>query len=478
MRSADVLATSHRPRATPDSRRYWLLLASCALPNALLVALINVALPEIQAAFGVSSSALAWAASGYIVAGAVGAVVYGRLADVLGTRTAASWCIVGFVLASIVVAAAPTYSVLVTARVGQGLFGMALPVLALAAVVSDVPAVHRTRALGLVMVAFGVAAVGGSLGGGFLVTFGSWRLPFLVSGVIGAALLVPIRRTIPARRASATRPTFDVRGGCIAAVAVAATLLAANQIPRVDGTRVGGAAVVAAVAAWTLFARWISRVSDPFIDPIVLRSPRFLLVCGLGGAMQAMFVATGFVASLALHDVHGRSTSAIGVLLAPGFAAVLVGGLVCRRLVTAFGERLVVSGGVAIGVLGAAITVSMGASSISMLVVAYVCLGMAYTTTQAVLMRRAGELMPGTVAATGMGFYNFAYFASGALGVAVAGGTIERRLIVDDAWNPFFDGAGAPYADAFAVLFTFTAVAIVLLVELNRRRVFPVAGEA
>lgn len=455
------------------TRRYWLLLAAWALPNALLVSLINVALPDIQADFGVTSSALAWAASAYIIAGAVGAVIYGRLGDVLGTRTAALWCIAGFVVSTALAAAAPAYSVLIAARLAQGLFGMALPVLALAAIVSEVPEQHRTRAVGAVMIAFGVAAVGGSIGGGVLVHIGGWRLPIATSGLIGAALLVPVRRMEPLRPAADARIGFDAAGGFVAAIAVAATLVAANQLPRVGGERVGAPALLVATVGWIAFLRWISTRDDPFIDPVVLRSPRFLLVCALGGSMQAMFVASGFVTSLVLHHVHGRSTTAIGALLAPGFAAVLVAGIACPRLVLAFGERTVATGGVAVSVIGAATAASGALQSVPSLVFSYICLGIGYSLTQAILMRRTGELMPGALASTGMGFYNFAYFASGALAVAVAGGVIERRLLVGDAWNPLHRGAGAAYVDAYAVLFVFAVAAVAILAALLRRGVLP-----
>src|SRR4051812_36300329 len=106
------------------------LLALWAVANALMVSMINVALPEIRDDFGGSPSWLTWAATAYIIAGAIGAVVYGRLADVFGLRSIGVGCLVLFAVAGTSAALAPTFPMLVLCRFVQGLAGMAAPALA------------------------------------------------------------------------------------------------------------------------------------------------------------------------------------------------------------------------------------------------------------------------------------------------------------------------------------------------------------
>jgi MFS family permease len=95
---------------------------------------VTVALPEVAGALGVTAATAAWIVSGYTVALAVATPTHGRLADMVGIRLPLCLGVGAMSLGSALAALAPTFPVLVVARVLQGAGSAAIPVLATALV--------------------------------------------------------------------------------------------------------------------------------------------------------------------------------------------------------------------------------------------------------------------------------------------------------------------------------------------------------
>jgi len=458
--------------ATPGEAARWrrqaLVLTGWVLPNAIMLALINIALPAIQVDFGVGPGALTWATSGYIVAGAIGAVVYGRLADVFGLRNVAVFCLGAFALMSLCVALAPTYPWVVAFRIPQGLVGMALPSVAMGGILLLLPPELRGRAVGRIMAVFGLGVVIGSVGGGLVIEFAGWRTPFLLVAALSLALIPPSLATIPPVEPSVHPPRLDKTGGFLITVAVGSTLVAANQLPRSSGFGVGLAAAIIAIVFWLAFVRQIRRSTSPFVDPMVLRSLPFLRSCALGGLFQGQFVLAGFVLPLALKNLFGYSVAHIGLLMSSGSLAVLVVGLTGPRILAAWGSRRTLGVAAVLSIAGAVGCSVFGVRQIAAVAVSYALLGTAYTLVQPVLINATGRLLPAGYLGSGMGFYNFAYFAVGAFCVALAGGIIERRAMEPVTWTTLHGGAATGYVDALLVLAVLSALGIAVLMRVVR----------
>ena len=86
--------------------------------------IIAAALPAIAGSLG-GLSYLAWVVTGYLLAAAVAAPLYGRMGDAFGRKTMLLWALSLFVTGSAACAIAPTLPILICAR--------ALQVLAVAA---------------------------------------------------------------------------------------------------------------------------------------------------------------------------------------------------------------------------------------------------------------------------------------------------------------------------------------------------------
>lgn len=437
-----------------------------ALPNAIMVSLINIALPEIQTEFGVGPGFLTWAASGYIIAGAIGAVVYGRLADVFGLRNVALFCMLAFALMSVGVALAPTFPWMVAFRIPQGLVGMALPTIAMGGILLLLPPNLRGRAVGQIMAVFGLGVVIGSIGGGLAIELWGWRTPFVVTGILALSLVPPTLWVIPRVEPSANPPRMDITGGLLVTVAAGSTLIAVNQVPRADGILIGLIALLVAVIFWLTFLRQVKRSAHPFVDPVVLRSMPFLRSCALGGIVQGQFVLSGFVFPLALKRLYGYSVADVGLLMSAGFLTVLAVGYTGSKISAALGNRGTLVLAALFSIVGAVGCSIFGMRNVAAVALLYAFLGAAYTLVQPVLINAAGRLLPPGYSGSGMGFYNFAYFAAGAFCVALAGGIIERRVTADQAWTGLHSGAASGYVDALLVLVVLSATGMVILWRL------------
>ncbi|MFJ4783755.1 MFS transporter [Streptomyces sp. NPDC088794] len=193
----------------PAPARRWWLLAGLGLAQIMITldaTIMNIALPSAQADLGFSAASRSWVLTAYTVAFAGLLLLSGRLADRIGRRNVLVIGLIGFMLASAVGGAAPTFTVLIVARAVQGVFAALLASAALATVTTTFPSgLDRARAFGI----FGAIGVAGaSVGlilGGVLTEYLSWRwamyinILFALPAILFAVLLAPRGRAGAAR---------------------------------------------------------------------------------------------------------------------------------------------------------------------------------------------------------------------------------------------------------------------------------------
>ncbi|MFG3527512.1 MFS transporter [Streptomyces sp. NPDC047917] len=146
------------------------------------VTVVNIALPSIGADFGVDGHALTWVVVGYTVTGGGGLMLGGRLGDLLGRRRVLLLGTGLFGAASLLAGLAPTFSLLVVARLLQGAGeAIALPA-AMAAIVLMFPeGPRRSRALSVWAAVASCGLVLGFVLSGIVTAHLGWRWIFLVS---------------------------------------------------------------------------------------------------------------------------------------------------------------------------------------------------------------------------------------------------------------------------------------------------------
>lgn len=104
---------------SPARARAWLVLCAMSMLQffiAVDVTVVNIALPSIGADFGVEGHSLTWVVVGYTVTGGGLLMLGGRLGDLFGRRRTLLVGTTLFGAASLLAGLAPSYPVLVAAR--------------------------------------------------------------------------------------------------------------------------------------------------------------------------------------------------------------------------------------------------------------------------------------------------------------------------------------------------------------------------
>lgn len=127
--------------------------------------------------------------SSYSLSSALAGILTASLSDIIGRKKIIVYGIIGFVFSSFACALAPTTFLLFAARILSGLFGG--PVFAnINAYVGDYFKVeNRTKVMSVLAMSFSLSSVLGVPAGAYLTSLYSWRMPFLVIGVLGLPII-------------------------------------------------------------------------------------------------------------------------------------------------------------------------------------------------------------------------------------------------------------------------------------------------
>jgi MFS family permease len=162
------------------------------------VSVMNLALPSIQQALGMSDVSLNYVVTAYATVLGGFLLLGGRLADTLGRRRVLQAGLATFATASLVSGLAHNGATLVTARGLQGLGSALVTPAALSILTSTFPeGPTRNKALGVWGSLTGIASIIGVILGGVLAGGPGWRWIFWINVPIGvgAAALAP--RIVP-----------------------------------------------------------------------------------------------------------------------------------------------------------------------------------------------------------------------------------------------------------------------------------------
>ena len=240
--------------------------------------IVNVALPAIGEELGASVAGLQWILDGYLLSLAALILVAGSLGDIFGRRRMFVIGTVWFGLASLLCGVAPTTTLLVLARVLQGVGGALLAPGALAILQSAFQRDQRARAIGAWSGLSGVASAIGPLAGGLLIQAGSWRLAFLINLPMAAACVWMALRHVPESSdpEAARRP--DVLSAVVGALGLAGLTAALVEAPGLGVTHplilVGG---IGGLAAMIVFCVLQTRRRVPLVPPSLFANRTFVL---------------------------------------------------------------------------------------------------------------------------------------------------------------------------------------------------------
>jgi EmrB/QacA subfamily drug resistance transporter len=407
------------------SRSMWILVVCCVAQFMVILdlSIVNVALPSIQSSLNFSSADLQWVIDAYAITFAGFLMLGGRAADALGQRRVFVAALVLFSLTSLIGGLSTTSTMLVIARGVQGFSCAFMAASSLAIITSSFPPGPQLhRAIGLWAAMNGAGGAAGVLFGGIITETLSWRWVLLINPPIGFATAVIAYAVVADRRRGVAGRSFDVAG---------AVTLTVGQMVLVYGVVQAGlrswhagqalGPILVGLALLGLFilieSRWASDPLVPFKD---LTKP-LNVANGIVVLFSAALFPMWFISSLYLQQVLGLSPLHAGLCFLPMALTIMFVARSAGKLVSRFGVRAVLGGGLTMMAFGMLLFTKIAASGSPIL---YVVLpGM--LTAAGIGM----SIVPSTIAATqgakegqaglASGLVNTSRQVGGGLGLAV-----------------------------------------------------------
>jgi MFS family permease len=334
-----VKGVSHQPAAAADPHAVDNTELRALLGGTLVVTLdffaINVALAPIRDQLGATAAQLQWIVAAYGFAYSAGLLVGSRFGDRFGHQRSFAVGTALFAAASICASLAPSATLLIAARLAQGIGAAALSPQVLSLIAMQADSQRRERAFADYGVALGLGSGLGQLMGAILIEWaaplGGWRTIFVVNGAVAliAGILIGRRRS---PRGSCSTP-LDTRS-------VGLLLLSSfcMLIPMIEGRRLHWPVwmlllwVVAALGLVT-FAKRQRALAATGLQPLVP------LGAFTAGSTHALLTVPCFYAGVASFFLVLSLTLRAAYGLPPVMAALTFCIMVVGFLVTTFNSR-------------------------------------------------------------------------------------------------------------------------------------------
>lgn len=315
------------------------------------VTVVNIALPQMQAALHFTQGNLSWVLNAYLLTFGGLLLLGGRLGDLVGRKRLFIGGVALFTLASVAGGLAPSAAWLVTARAAQGIGAALAAPSALALLMVSFPeGPARNRALSYFTA---VSSAGGSIGlilGGMLTAWVSWRWSLFVNVPIGAAVVLLASRFIG--ESTRQRGRLDLAGALASTLGMGALVYAfisAGSQGWNDATTRWALALAAVILV--TFVVIEMRHAQP-IMPLHLLASRsrvsaFLSVIFTVAAMYGGF----FFLTQFLQRVLGYDPVLTGVAFLPMTLSIFAISRAVPRFIPRFGPRRVLIAGAALVVV-------------------------------------------------------------------------------------------------------------------------------
>jgi len=374
-------------RATRQSSTKWALagLSLTMLMPSLATSTANVALPSLAKTFAVSFQAAQWIVLAYLLTVTALVVVAGRVGDIIGRRPLLLAGTTVFAGGSLLCSLAPSFELLIVARVVQGSGAAVMMALTMGLVSTVVPAERTGRAMGLLGA---MSAVGTTLGpalGGVLIAWAGGTSIFLVNLPLAALALGIVFRTLPQdpQRDGDRSPHIDLAGMSLLAAALIGFTLALTR-GRGEFDLASVVILVTAIIAGALFVVVEARAPSPLIRLDMLRNRGLVAGLATSAIVSTVMMSTLIVGPFYLALAVRLDPASAGLVLAIGPLVAAMVSVPAGRVVDGIGTERAALGGLGSMAAGAAaLSIVTPASGVAGYLVPIVVMTSGYALFQA-----------------------------------------------------------------------------------------------
>lgn len=301
------------------------------------ITIVNVAVPYIKGAFGMSATQVQWLSTGFLAATTVMLLVAPWLVSAIGMRKTYVGVLAVFIAASFLGGWAETMGMVIAARIVQGAMTGVIRPVALDALFMVYPPDKRGLVTAIYGMCLGLPLTLASVVGGFLVENLSWRyvfflvLPFCIAAILMGLFFLPDREE------RGPIPKLDWVGA-LALFAVVFLPLTGVSNGQLWGWHSATIQWIWAITAASLvfFIWWELRQERPILDLAIFKHKVFLagavVMLVFGGVLYGVM----YLLPLFMESILGYSPITSGLLFTP--ATVVLAVLV--PLVGRFSDRV------------------------------------------------------------------------------------------------------------------------------------------
>lgn len=423
------------------------------------VSMFNVAVPTIQAEFGLPIDTTSLVVAMRFLARIGLMPIYGAIGDRLGKKRTYMAGLIIFLIGSTIGWFSPSLIWLIIGRFLQGMGGASLP-LSMALITDAFPKERRGRALGIWNSAAPAGSMIGPVVGGFVIEIFGWRSIFLIVIVGSVIALFFIDRLVP--RSSVNQEpgiTFDW-AGALGLMLLATSFLMATTTSSVIpfGSPLNYLFWLMSAIGLIILILNLTRNPNPLFNVGDITNPRLILPAVSVGLRMVAHVGVSFLLVIYLTNVFGKSPSEVGtIVLISGLASIIgvpLGGFLADRWIS----RIAGSFGLAIlmvGVLWLGIVQPQG--NYLLLFPGMFLAGLGAGLCLVAFTKEAVASLGENKVGLASGLYNMIRFSGASLSPPVLG------IVLANAYERFPGGEAAvePYQLTFKILAITTLIGVV-----------------
>lgn len=335
------------PGQEMDNKQFYLLLLSISLAvfmAALDGTIVNIALPAISESFSLSSGAVSWVSTIYLLFMAGCVLIFGKISDIIGFKRIFLSGFIIFTLGSLASGTLPdltgSFLTLIGARVIQGIGGAMITAIAPAMITAYIPLERKGKAMGFIMT---TAALGTAIGptiGGLLTQFLSWHWIFFINIPVGIIAVLLGHYIIPSSKAASLEGKLDRPGAILIFTGLALLLFGASEGDTMGWTSpviLGSLAL--SIIILVIFVFQELRSPEPLLELRLFKDLNFLILNLILALLFFSFSGINYLLPFYLKYVGGYDTSTSGLILTSLSLAMMIAGLLAGAMFNRAGGR-------------------------------------------------------------------------------------------------------------------------------------------
>lgn len=459
--------------------RAFVAMALAYITSVLTSSMSFLVLPAIADDFGVTIRTVGWVVIVESLIVAAFLLPMGGVADAFGRRRVLWWGVAVFGVGVVLTGLAPSFELLIVARVVTAFGNTLLQSVATGILVAAFPPYERGLALGAQTTAVAVGSLGGPLLGGLLLDVWPWEALFFVLTIPVVVTLVVIPFMLePDEPATGTSGSgFDWVGGALSGSAIVALVFTANN--PFDLAWTSPIVVLSALATVGLsmaYVRWELAHPAPMLELRLFAIPAFRQAVVVRVVGFSASTVTALLVPIYLLSLRGFDARAAGLVLALAALGLGISAQVSGRLYDRLGARAPMVVGLLLqaATMAALAMVDIG-TSIMLIAAASLTGGFSMGLWNVPANSTVLGATPPEAYGVGGAFTNVTRTIGNVVGQAVAAAVVAGVMASQGFDIPLGDVADTPGADeafidgwraAFAVAATITALTILAAVRI------------